>query len=174
MCLCVTNCYGGVSHHFGGVLTSLKKYRAIWGIAAIVSQYRAIWGHYEGGSRMGHTSKISALKAQCFVSGKFKSLRSQQIGDHPHPEGLERHLDAAEAKTAARQFLPLNCRASALTAGEILKEEKKPSLWGRDKLGGILRDKNCRETVGSQFLPRGIKMPRRALWAPPIKTVHMA
>ena len=35
----------GVSHHFGGVLTSLKKYRAIWGIAAIVSQYRAIWGH---------------------------------------------------------------------------------------------------------------------------------
>ena len=36
---------GGVSHHFGGVLTSLKKYRAIWGIAAIVSQYRAIWGH---------------------------------------------------------------------------------------------------------------------------------
>ena len=36
---------GGVSHYFGGVLTSLKKYRAIWGIAAIVSQYRAIWGH---------------------------------------------------------------------------------------------------------------------------------
>ena len=28
-----------------GVLTSLKKYRAIWGVAAIVSQYRAIWGH---------------------------------------------------------------------------------------------------------------------------------
>ena len=34
-----------MSHHFGGVLISLKKYRAIWGIAAIVSQYRAIWGH---------------------------------------------------------------------------------------------------------------------------------
>ena len=32
-----------VSHHFGELLTSLKKYRAIWGIAAIVSQYRAIW-----------------------------------------------------------------------------------------------------------------------------------
>ena len=28
-----------------------------------------------------------------------------------------------------------------------------------------MRVKNCRETVGSQFLPRGIKMPRRALWA---------
>ena len=46
MCLCETKYpRGGVSHHFGGVLTSLKKYRAIWGIAAIVSQYRAIWGH---------------------------------------------------------------------------------------------------------------------------------
>ena len=45
MCLCETKYQGGVSHHFGGVLTSLKKYRAIWSIAAIVSQYRAIWGH---------------------------------------------------------------------------------------------------------------------------------
>ena len=45
MCLCETKCQGGVSHHFGGVLTSLKKYRAIWGIAATISQYRVIWGH---------------------------------------------------------------------------------------------------------------------------------
>ena len=45
VCLCKTKHQGRVSHHFGGVLTSLKKYRAIWGIAAIVSQYRAIWGH---------------------------------------------------------------------------------------------------------------------------------
>ena len=45
MCLSETRNQGGVSHHFGGVLTSLKKYRAIWDIAAIVSQYRAIWGH---------------------------------------------------------------------------------------------------------------------------------
>ena len=45
-CACVKlSAWGGVSHHFGWVLTSLKKYRAIWGIAAIVSQYRAIWGH---------------------------------------------------------------------------------------------------------------------------------
>ena len=45
MCLCETKHQGGgVSHHFGGVLTSLTKYRAIWGTAAIVSQYRAIWG----------------------------------------------------------------------------------------------------------------------------------
>ena len=27
-----------------------------------------------------------------------------------------------------------------------------------------MRVKNCRETVASQFLPRGIKMSRRALW----------
>ena len=45
MCLCESKYQGGVSHHFGGGLTSLKKYRAIWGIAAIVSQYRAMWGH---------------------------------------------------------------------------------------------------------------------------------
>ena len=45
MCLCESKYQGGVSHHFGGVLISLKKCRAIWGVAAIVSQYRAIWGH---------------------------------------------------------------------------------------------------------------------------------
>ena len=45
MCLCETKCSGGVSHHFGELLTSLKKHRAIWGIAAMLSQYRAIWGH---------------------------------------------------------------------------------------------------------------------------------
>ena len=45
MCLCEATYQGGVSHHFGGALTSLENYRAIWGIAAIVSQYRAIWGH---------------------------------------------------------------------------------------------------------------------------------
>ena len=37
MCLCETKYQWRVSHHFGGVLTSLRKYRAIWGIAAIVS-----------------------------------------------------------------------------------------------------------------------------------------
>ena len=35
----------GVSHHFGELLTSMKNYLAIWGIAATISQYRAIWGH---------------------------------------------------------------------------------------------------------------------------------
>ena len=35
----------GVSHQFGGLLTSLQKCRAIRGIAAIASQYHVIWGH---------------------------------------------------------------------------------------------------------------------------------
>ena len=47
MCLCETEYQGGVSHHFGELLGSLKKNHAIWGIAAIVSQYRTIWGHCE-------------------------------------------------------------------------------------------------------------------------------
>ena len=37
MRLCETKYQGVVSHHFGGVLNSLKQYHAIWGIAAIVS-----------------------------------------------------------------------------------------------------------------------------------------
>ena len=45
MCLCETKYQEGVSHHFGGALSSLERYRAIWGIAAILSQYRALWGH---------------------------------------------------------------------------------------------------------------------------------
>ena len=42
MCLCETKYQGGVLHHFAGVLTSLKRYFAIWGIAVMISQYRAI------------------------------------------------------------------------------------------------------------------------------------
>ena len=48
MCLCGTKYQGGgIAPFWGAAKTSLKKYRAIWGIAAIVSdsQYRAIWGH---------------------------------------------------------------------------------------------------------------------------------
>ena len=54
-----------------------------------------------------------------------------------------------------------------------MKEEKMSSTVGERQFGrhfkrqferGYLRVKNCRETVGSQFLPRGIKMSRRALW----------
>ena len=45
MCLCQST-EGEISHHFGGVLACLTRYRLIWGIAAIVSQYLAMWCHY--------------------------------------------------------------------------------------------------------------------------------
>ena len=47
-CACVKVSAKRVWYHFGG-LTSLKRYRAIWGIAAIVSQYRTAWGHWAAG-----------------------------------------------------------------------------------------------------------------------------
>ena len=45
MCLCETKYERGVSHHFGGVLTSFKRYRATWSIAAIAAQNCTMWGH---------------------------------------------------------------------------------------------------------------------------------
>ena len=44
MCLCKIKYQGGVSHHFGRMLTFVKKYRAICGMAAIVSQHIARYG----------------------------------------------------------------------------------------------------------------------------------
>ena len=44
-CACVKLSTKRISQHFGVVLTSLKKYCATWGVAAIVLQYHAIWGH---------------------------------------------------------------------------------------------------------------------------------
>ena len=40
-----------------------------------------------------------------------------------------------DAKIAARQFLPLNCRAITLTTGAILKEEKMSSTVGERQFG---------------------------------------
>ena len=67
MCLCETKYQGGVSHHLGGVLTSLKKYRAIWGIAAIVSHYRAKWATRHGNLFVG----TSGLPNAIFVKFSF-------------------------------------------------------------------------------------------------------
>ena len=46
MCLCETQCQGPRVYrtNLGGVLTFLKRYREIRGIAAIVSQYRNTLG----------------------------------------------------------------------------------------------------------------------------------
>ena len=57
MCLCETKYQRGVSHHFGGVLTSLKKYRAIWGIAAIV-RYGATKGPIKNKGIEGSSRRI--------------------------------------------------------------------------------------------------------------------
>ena len=45
------------------------------------------------------------------------------------------------SKIAARQFLPLTCRAiTPSLRGQFWKRKKCPLLWGRGNLGGILRD----------------------------------
>ena len=60
------------------------------------------------------------------------------------PKGPGEASKCRDANIAARQFLPLNCRAITLTTGAILKEEKMSSkMWGRGNLGGILRDNLC-------------------------------
>ena len=59
-----------------------------------------------------------------------------------------------EANIAARQFLPLNCHAITLTAGGTFERRKKPLLWGRGNLGGILRDNlgegNCKSKIAAR------------------------
>ena len=51
------------------------------------------------------------------------------------PRGPREASQCREAKIAARQFLPLSCRAITLTAGAILKDEKLPSLVGERQFG---------------------------------------
>ena len=65
--MCLFRTKWGVSHHFGELLTSLKKYRAIWGITAIVSQYRAIWGHYV--CRRGSTRDFETINLRMQLFG---------------------------------------------------------------------------------------------------------
>ena len=70
---------GFVSHHFGGALTSLKKYRAIWGMAmiVIVSQYRAIWGNLSYPGVMLPWEASTHCKQACpTCSPSFLSLSS--------------------------------------------------------------------------------------------------
>ena len=68
-------------------------------------------------------------------------------------------------KKTARQFLPLSCRATTLTAGVSLKEEKKPSLVGERPFGGYLRDNlgegNCESKIAARQW--GVNFCREAL-----------
>ena len=77
-----------------------------------------------------------------------------------HPEGPERHLDAARQNIAARQFfaaqLPRNCphrggnfeggKNALSSGGEAIWEAFWETIWAR-----AIVSQNCRETVGSQF-----------------------
>ena len=81
-CACVkTNCQGGVWHHFGGVATSLKKYRAIRGVAAIVSQYRTIWLDDRGAWQWLAWLPLQSLAVKkklffvCANFGRWKTLK---------------------------------------------------------------------------------------------------
>ena len=73
MCLCKIKHQGGYRTILGGVLTSLKRYRAIWGIAAIVSQYRAMWGHngYIGNGRNTVSRELFRKRELTEFSGKL-------------------------------------------------------------------------------------------------------
>ena len=61
----------------------------------------------------------------CLGSPLFASLSV-----HGFPRGPGEASKRREAKIAAREFLPLNWRAIALTAGVISKEDNMPSLVG--------------------------------------------
>ena len=126
MCLCETKYQRGVSHHLGGVLNSFKKYRAIWGIAAIVSQYRAIWGHY--GARKCPEAPGSLPGSLTEVCPEVPGILRRNSPSH-HPVGQKRHLDVARQKLPRDNFC-LSIVSLTLTTEVTLKDEKMPSLVG--------------------------------------------
>ena len=80
------------------------------------------------------------------------------------PRGPGEASRCRKAKIAARRVLPLNCRAITLTAGALLKEEKKPSLVGERHLEAISRDNLGEGNCESKFAARqwGVNFCREA------------
>ena len=72
----------GASHLHGGVLTSLRRYRAIWGVAAIVSQYRAIWGPLRRslGPPQFQEKRSRSEKAILGALGEFRGILGAALG----------------------------------------------------------------------------------------------
>ena len=68
--------------------------------------------------------------------------------------GQQRQIDVAGQKIAARQFLSLTCLAITLTAGLILKEDKKPSLVGGERVWEAFQETIWARVVASQKLLR--------------------
>ena len=73
ICLSKIKYQGGVSHHFGGMLNSLKKYRAIWGIAQRCPTYqlhfppkRWKWGPQN--PKSGWAGKFRKIQVFCRIS----------------------------------------------------------------------------------------------------------
>ena len=88
---------------------------------------------------------------------------------HPSPEGPERHLDAARQKLPQDNY----CRAIALAAGPILKEEEKAFSCGGEAvceafLRENFREGNCGPIAARQWrvisLPRAFRCLAEALW----------
>ena len=70
------------------------------------------------------------------------------------PSGPEETSWCRGTKIAERQLLSLSCLAITRTAGVVLKEEKCPLLWARDRLGDIFRrqfgEGNCESKIVSR------------------------
>ena len=90
MCLCETNYHGGVSHQFGGALTSLKKYRAIWGIRSDSIAVSRDMGPLR--------SRSDRKRAQC--TGKQSS---RAVWSSFNKEGMSHLCDTTVAGPATRR-----------------------------------------------------------------------
>ena len=102
----------GVLRHFGGVLTSLKKYCAIWGITALVSQYRATQGHELGSYILRDTPEPRQLKAPG-PKPTIKQLKEARKGNGSPRKGNQwpRKGDRT-ARNRNRPPYGFNCRVS--------------------------------------------------------------
>ena len=105
-----------------------------------------------------------------------KSESSKPVQIRTYPVGQKRLFDVAVQTWPRDNFWSLNCLAVALTAGVILKEEKKSSLVGERQFGRHLRrqfgrgqlrvEKIISRRWGDNFCRENVKMSRRALWVP--------
>ena len=77
MCLCETSAGGGVSHHFGGVLTSMKKY---W------KAFQPEFGAYRGSARVLNSPsnpQNCRKKEKILEKGTFKTCAKLWYAPNP-------------------------------------------------------------------------------------------
>ena len=121
-CACVKlSTKGGVSHHFGGVLTSLKMYRAIWGIAATVSQYlSAILGPEMGASIL-------------WTPGN-NAFFLQEKKTHVHKIPRFRGGGSADLIFMGASFLVSRCLFCGIEVAEVSFLVSRSLFWYRDSV----------------------------------------